>query len=111
MLKPTRCFALILAVCATTLSSCDVEKQMDTMVDNPSFAEPLFTKFMARGEYQIKAMDTLLADSETRQMILEKIVAEPEYASAMVQQLMADPQTRSMLSDLISPPTDTITKP
>jgi len=45
-------FVVAILLVALSLTACDVEKQMDTMVDNPSFAEPLFGKFMARAEYQ-----------------------------------------------------------
>lgn len=84
------------------LAGCDVEKQMDTMVDNPSFAEPLFAKFMARSEYQVKAMDTILADPGMRQVLLDKITASPDYATAVAQQLLGNPATRDMMSQLIN---------
>lgn len=82
--------------------ACDVEKQMDTMVDNPSFAEPLFTKFMARAQYQMKAMDTILVDPAMRQVLLDKIAANPEYAAALAQQLISNPNTRDLVSQLIN---------
>lgn len=82
--------------------ACDVEKQMDTMVDNPSFAQPLFTKFMARPEYQVKAMDSILADPAMRQVLIDKIAAQPEYASALAQQLISNPNTRDLVSQLIN---------
>jgi len=92
---------LTVVVAAFLLAACDVEKQMDTMVDNPSFAEPLFTKFMARTEYQMKAMDTILADSAMRQILLEKVAAETEYATALAEYLVANPEMREMLGRLL----------
>lgn len=97
--------SLIIAVICVGLFipvGCDVEKQMDTMVDNPSFAEPLFVKFMARPEYQVKAMDTILADPAMRQVLLDKIVASQDYATAVAQQLMNNPATRDIMSQLIN---------
>lgn len=84
------------------LSGCDVEKQMDTMVDNPSFAEPLFAKFMARAEFQSKAIDTILADPAMRQMLLDKVVVNAQYAEALAQQLISNPATRDMVGQLIN---------
>jgi hypothetical protein len=101
MLK--RSLSIVLAsMAALMLLACDVEKQMDTMVDNPSFAEPLFTKFMARAEYQVKAMDTILADPAMRQMLVDKVTANPEYAAALAQQLISNPNTRDLVSQLIN---------
>jgi hypothetical protein len=94
-------FALA-ALCLFTLAACDVEKQMDTMVDNPSFAEPLFAKFMARPEYQVKAIDTILADAGMRQLLLEKLAADPELAQAVADQLMANPATREMVGQMLT---------
>ena len=93
---------LLVVGAASLLAACDVEKQMDTMVDNPSFAEPLFTKFMGRTEYQMKAMDTILADSAMRQILLEKVAAEPEYATALAEYLVANPEMREILGRLLS---------
>ena len=90
------------AVLALGLAACDVEKQMDTMVDNPSFAEPLFAKFMAKSEYQVKAMDTILTDAAMRQTLLEKIAANEEYARAAAEQLMASPENREMIGQMLS---------
>ena len=73
------CVALALPI------ACDVDKQMDTMVDNPSFAAPLFGKFMSRTEYQVKAIDTILADPAMRQVLLDAAASgspqllEPEW--------------------------------
>ena len=92
---------ILLVLSVATLSACDVEKQMDTMVDNPSFADPLFSKFMARSEYQVKAMDTILTDPAMRQVLLEKIAAEPEYATALAEQMVAYPETRALLSQML----------
>ena len=89
------------------LAACDVEKQMDTMVDNPSFAEPLFTKFMAKPEYQGKAMDTILADPAMRQTLFEKMMGNPDYARAAAEQLMAAPDMRDMLGQMMAAPPDT----
>ena len=89
------------ALCLFTLAACDVEKQMDTMVDNPSFAEPLFAKFMARPEYQVKAIDTILADPAMRQLLFEKMAADMELAQAMADQLMANPETREMVGQML----------
>jgi hypothetical protein len=71
------------------------------MVDNPSFADPLFTKFMARTEYQMKAIDTILADSAMRHVLLEKVTAESEYAAALAEHLVANPEMREMLGRLL----------
>ena len=104
--------ALLFAVAALAMSvtACDVEKQMDAMVDNPSFAEPLFTKFMGKAEYQVKAIDTLLGDPATRQMLVEHIAANEEYAKAVAAQLMADPEHRRMMGQMLTNlPPDTIT--
>jgi hypothetical protein len=97
-------FLIIAFVCAASLLlfACDVEKQMDTMVDNPSFAEPLFAKFMSRAQYQARAIDTILADPGMRQVLLDKIVVNPEYAEALAQQLISNPNTRDMVSRLIN---------
>ena len=92
----------VAALCLFTLAACDVEKQMDTMVDNPSFAEPLFGKFMARPEYQVKAIDTILADPAMRQLLLEKVMADPELARAVADQLMANPETREMVGQMLT---------
>ena len=94
----------VLCLCATAwlTLSCDVEKQMDAMVDNPSFSEPLFTKFMARAEFQVKAIDTILADPALRQLLLDKIVVNSEYAEAFAQQLIGNPNTRDLVSRLIN---------
>lgn len=101
MLKRTLIFVSVFLT-AWLVLACDVEKQMDAMVDNPSFAEPLFTKFMARTEYQVKAIDTILADAAMRQMLTDKVVASPEYAETLAQQLISNPATRDMVSQLIN---------
>lgn len=95
---------ILVCVCASAwlVLSCDVEKQMDAMVDNPSFAEPLFTKFMSRAEFQVKAIDTILADPGLRQVLSDKILVNPEYAEALAQQLIGSPATRDMVSRLIN---------
>ena len=92
----------VILLLAMTLTACDVEKQMDTMVDNPSFAEPLFAKFMARSEYQMKAMDTILADAAMRQMLFEKVVANPDYARAVTEQLLANEVARQMVGQMMT---------
>jgi hypothetical protein len=92
---------LAVALLPFMLAACDVEKQMDTMVDNPSFAEPLFAKFMARPEFQGKAIDTILADPGMRQLLLEKLVASPDYARAAAEQLMTNPDTRVMMGQML----------
>jgi len=92
----------LLVLSALALSACDVEKQMDTMVDNPTFAEPLFVKFMARSEYQMKAMDTILADAAMRQMLFEKVVANADYARAVAEQLLANEAARQMVSQMMT---------
>ena len=97
-------FVVAILLVALSLTACDVEKQMDTMVDNPSFAEPLFGKFMARTEYQVRAMDTILADTAMRQVLLEKIAANEEYARSVAEQLMSDPRAREMVSQLLAEP-------
>lgn len=92
------------------LSGCDVEEQMDTMIDNPSFAEPLFTKFMARADYQARAIDAILQDSAMRQSLLEQLASNPEYTRAVAEQLIRNPETRELLGRLIvNQPEDTIT--
>ncbi len=101
MLKRFLIFVCV-ATAALLLFACDVEKQMDTMVDNPSFAEPLFAKFMSRAEFQSKAIDTILADPAMRQMLLDKVVVNPQYAEALAQQLISNPATRDMVSQLIN---------
>ena len=89
------------------LAGCDVEKQMDTMVDNPSFAEPLFTKFLAKPEYQAKAMDLILGDPAMRQALLEKVMANADYAKAAAEQLMSNGELREMLGQMLAaPPVD-----
>lgn len=95
---------IIVTVCvmAWLVQACDVEKQMDAMVDNPSFAEPLFTKFMSRSEYQAKAIDTILADAAMRQMLVDKVVANKDYAETLAQQLISNPATRDMVAQLIN---------
>ena len=111
MLKPAFIVALVVSGFSLLLAACDVDKQMDTMVDNPSFAEPLFTKFMARSEYQVKAMDTILADPGMRQLLLEKISAEPDYARALVEQMVANPQTRELIAQTMAQPAETVGTP
>jgi hypothetical protein len=101
MLKRSLIF-LSLCLTAWLVLACDVEKQMDTMVDNPSFAEPLFTKFMSRSEYQVKAIDTILADPAMRQVLLDKILVNPQYAEAVAGQLIGSPATRDLVSRLIN---------
>jgi hypothetical protein len=86
---------------ALLLSACDVEKQMDAMVDNPSFADPLFAKFMAKPEYQVKAIDTILADPAMRQVLLEKMAASQEHVAAAASQFMADPRSREMIGQML----------
>lgn len=95
---------IVVCVClaASLMFACDVEKQMDTMVDNPSFAEPLFAKFMSRAEFQSKAIDTILADPGMRQLLLDKVVVNPQYAEALAQQLISNPATRDLVSRLIN---------
>jgi len=101
MLK--RLLVILCACVALALPlACDVDKQMDTMVDNPSFAAPLFGKFMSRKEYQVKAIDTILADPAMRQVLLDKIVVNPEYAQVLAQQLITHPNTRDIVSQLIN---------
>ena len=97
-------FLILVCVClaASLLFACDVEKQMDTMVDNPSFAEPLFGKFMSRAEFQARAIDTILADPAMRQMLLDKIVVNPQYAEAVAQQLISNPATKDLVGQLIN---------
>jgi len=110
-------FLVFVCVClaASLLCACDVEKQMDTMVDNPSFAEPLFAKFMARAEFQSRAIDTILADPAMRQMLLDKVVVNAQYAEALAQQLISNPATRDMVGQLINagqmPPAETPATP
>ena len=91
----------LVAISLVFMAGCDVEKQMDTMIDNPSFAEPLFTKFMARGDYQAKAIDTILSDPAMRQQLMEQLAANGEYARAAVEQLMSNPDTREMMGQLL----------
>lgn len=99
----TRLRILSLAAIATfMLSGCDVDTQMDTMIDNPSFAEPLFAKFMARSDYQAKAMHTLLQDPALRQQLLQQLVMNANYAKAVAEQLMGNPTTRDMLVRLMA---------
>jgi len=86
------------------LAACDVEKQMDTMVDNPSFAEPLFTKFLAKPEYQAKAMDMILGDPAMRQALLEKVMANPDWAQAAAEQMMSSVELRDMVGQMLSSP-------
>ena len=95
-----KCFPGLLLL-PLLLAACDVEKQMDTMVDNPSFAEPLFGKFMARPEYQVKAMDTILADPAMRQLMLEKIALSDEYARAMAEQMLARAELRQLIDQML----------
>ena len=99
----TRLKILSLAAIATImLSGCDVEKQMDTMIDNPGFAEPLFAKLMARPDYQAKAIHTLLQDPASRQQLLEQLVMNADYARAVAEQLISNPTTRDMLGRLMA---------
>jgi hypothetical protein len=94
------------------LAACDVEKQMDTMVDNPSFAEPLFTKFLAKPEYQAKAMDLILGDPAMRQTLLEKVMANPEWARSAANQLMSSTELRNMVGQMLTnPPTEDVQPP
>lgn len=106
---------LALAACGLLLlglAGCDVEKQMDTMVDNPSFAEPLFTKFLAKPEYQAKAMDLILGDPAMRQTLLEKVMTNPEWARAAANQLMSSTEMRDMVGQMLTnPPTEAVTPP
>lgn len=98
---------LALAACGLLLlglAACDVEKQMDTMIDNPSFAEPLFTKFLAKAEYQNKAMDAILGDPAMRQALLEKIMGNPDWARAAAEQLMSSADMRNMMSQMMAAP-------
>ena len=99
----TRLKILSLAAIATImLSGCDVEQQMDTMIDNPSFADPLFAKLMARSDYQAKAIHTLLQDPALRQQLIEQLVMNASYAKDVAEQLMGNPTTRDMLSRLMA---------
>lgn len=103
---------LALAACGLLLlglTGCDVDKQMDTMVDNPSFAEPLFSKFLAKPEYQTKAMDAILGDPAMRQTMFEKIMANPDWARSAAEQLMASEDMRGMLSQMLAAPTEAAT--
>jgi hypothetical protein len=99
------------AISLLFIASCDVEKQMDTMIDNPSFAEPLFAKFMARNDYQAKAIDTILRDPAMRQQLMEQLAANGEYARAAVEQLMNNPDTREMMGQLLVNQPGTIKAP
>jgi hypothetical protein len=101
MLKPAVRILMVVAMAALLVAACDVEKQMDTMVDNPSFAEPLFAKFMGRAEYQMKAIDTILADPAMRQVLLDKVASEPEYAKALAEQMVGNAEMREMLGQLM----------
>lgn len=99
----TRLKILSLAAIATImLSGCDVEQQMDTMIDNPSFADPIFAKLMARSDYQDRAIHTLLQDPALRQRLLERLVMNASYAKDVAEQLMGNPTTRDMLSQLMA---------
>ena len=89
-------------IAAIMLSGCDVEQQMDTMIDNPSFAEPLFSKLMARSDYQAKAIHILLQDPALRQQLLEQLVMNASYAKDVAEQLTSNPTTRDMLSRLMA---------
>jgi len=113
MLKWKNAVLLVaVAALAVALAACDVEKQMDAMVDNPSFAEPLFAKFMAKPEYQMKAIDTILADPGMRQMLVDKIAGNAEYAKAVATQIMANPEQRDMMGQmLMNQPADTTAPP
>lgn len=106
----------VFTVCAAALllfglAACDVEKQMDTMVDNPSFAEPLFTKFFAKPEYQAKAMDMILGDPAMRQALLEKVMANTDYARAAAEQLMSSTELRDMVGQMLTTPPAEVVKP
>ena len=90
------------AMALLLLAGCDVEKQMDTMIDNPSFAEPLFAKFLARDEYRARAIDIILRDPATRQLLLGQIAGNAEYARAVVEQLMDAPETRALMGQLLA---------
>ena len=86
---------VVLCACALLFSvvSCDRQKMMDRLMQDPQAVDQLVKSITASPEALPKMMDSIFADKTSTGTLMDKIVGDPNLAGEMIGKLSANAVT------------------